>query len=92
MLLKQPERVGVALLRGRVDGEELHDPIGPPATRHTEMAPAVRLGGEMTAVEAVAEEVDELAATRALAFSALEVGQEHAFNVGAANCAPSDTS
>jgi len=57
----------VALFRGRVDGKELHDPVGPPAPRLAEMPAGVGIHYEVAAVEAVAVQVDELVATRALA-------------------------
>jgi hypothetical protein len=74
---EQPERVRVALLRGWVDGEELHDPVGRPEAGHAETAATVRLEGEVTAVLAVAVEVDESAATRALACPVSVVVADH---------------
>ena len=60
--------------------------------RCTEVAATVGLGGEMTAVAAVAVEVDRPAATRALVYAVPEVGVDHAFKVGGASCAPPDPS
>jgi hypothetical protein len=74
---EQPERMRVALLRGRVDGEELHDPVRRPEAGHAETAATVGLEGEVTAVLAVAVEVDESSATRALACPVSVVVVDH---------------
>ena len=56
------------------------------------MEASVRLGGEVTAVLAVAVQADTPAAVRAFAYPVPEVGVVHAFKVGGASCAPPDPS
>jgi hypothetical protein len=58
----------------------------------TEVEATVRLGGEVTAVLAVAVEADEPAALRALAYPVPKVGLVHSFNVRAAKCGWRDPS
>jgi hypothetical protein len=62
------------------------------AGRWTEVKATVGSGSEVTAVGTVAVEIDEPAATRALASPLSEVGADHAFKVGAAECAQPDPS
>ena len=57
-----------------------------------EVATAVGVGGEVTPEGVVAEEPDELAATRALARPAPKLGADHGFKLGAAKQAPLDPS
>ena len=60
------------------------DCMGPLA----EAATAVGVGGEVTPEGVVAEELDELAATRALERPVPKLGADHAFKLGAAKQAP----
>jgi hypothetical protein len=59
---------------------DLGDCMGPFA----EVATAVEVGGEVTPEGVVAEEPDELAATRALARPVPNLGTDHAVKLGAA--------
>ena len=57
-----------------------------------EVATAVGVGGEVTPEGVVAEELDELAATRALERPVPKLGADHVFKLGAAKHAPLDPS
>jgi hypothetical protein len=67
---------------------DVGDRMGPFA----EVATAVGVGGEVTTEQVVAEELDKLAATRALARPVPRLGADHAFKLGAAKQAPLDPS
>lgn len=67
---------------------DLGDCVGPFA----EMGTAVGVGGEVTPEGVVAEELDELAATRALPRPVPNLGTDHAVKLGAAKQAPLDPS
>jgi hypothetical protein len=67
---------------------DLGDCMGPFA----EVATAVEVGGEVTPEGVVAEELDELAATRALARPVPNLGTDHAVKLGAPKQAPLDPS
>ena len=67
---------------------DLGDCMGP----FTEVATAVGVGGEVTPEGVVAEELDELAATRALARPVPNLGTDHAVKLGAPKQAPLDPS
>jgi hypothetical protein len=67
---------------------DLGDCMGPFA----EVATAVGVSGEVTSEGVVAEELDELAATRTLARPVRQLGADHAFKLGVAQRASLDPS
>ena len=64
-------------MRGRLDREELHDPVGPSAARRAEVSATIGHGDQVTAEVAVAVEVDESAAGGAVACPVPMVGAGH---------------
>ena len=64
-------------MRGRVDREELHDTIRPPAACHAEVTATIGRYSQVTAEVAVAVEVDESAATGAVACPVPMIGFGH---------------
>jgi hypothetical protein len=64
-------------LWGWVDCEELNDPVGSPAARHAEVTATIGRFGQVAAKVAVEVEIDESAATGAVACPVPMVGAGH---------------